>query len=67
MANHEGYRDDTADRAVKNVVRQHSADPDAAYRNNRAMVAIRAVAEACGLEIVGRIALRDKESGWVFM
>lgn len=66
MANHEGYRDDTADRAVKNYTRQYSADPEAAYRNNRAMVAIRAVAEACGLEIVGRIALRDKESGWVF-
>lgn len=64
--NHEGYKDDTAEKAIKNMDRQHTADPDASYSNNRAMVAIRAVAEACGLEIVGRIALRDKESGWVF-
>lgn len=66
--NHEGYRDPTADRAVEKFVKQSipAPDPDAVERNRRTMAAFRAVAEAAGMDIMGRIMLKDQESGWVF-
>lgn len=66
--NHEGYRDETADRAVGKVKAMSRKEPDqAAVRRNRLTIdAFRAVAEASGMTIMGRIRLRDNESGWVF-
>lgn len=66
--NHEGYRDETADRAVGKVKAQSRREPDpAAVRRNQLTIdAFRAVAEASGMTIMGRVMLRDNESGWVF-
>ena len=66
--NHEGYRDETADRAVGKVkaLERKEPDPAAARRNQLTMEALRAVANAAGMEIRGRVMLLDLESGWVF-
>lgn len=66
--NAEGYRDTSADRAVGKVQAQSKKGPDpaAARRNQLTMEAIRAVANAAGMEIRGRIMLLDLETGWVF-
>jgi len=66
--NHEGYRDETADRAVGKVKAQGKKEPDseAARRNQLTIDAFRAVAEASGMTIMGRIWLRDEKTGWVF-
>lgn len=66
--NHEGYRDETADRAVGKVKAQGRKEPDpaAARRNQLTMEALRAVANAAGMEIRGRVMLMDLETGWVF-
>jgi hypothetical protein len=41
-------------------------DPAAARRNQLTMEALRAVANAAGMEIRGRVMLLDLETGWVF-
>lgn len=64
--NHEGYRDETADRAVARVMPKKEPDPAAVRRNQLTIDAFRAVAEASGMTIMGRVMLRDNESGWVF-
>lgn len=66
--NHEGYRDETADRAVAKVHKQSlpGPDPAAVTRNKKTIEAIRAVADAAGMTIMNRIWLRDNETEWVF-
>jgi hypothetical protein len=66
--NAEGYRDPSADRAVGKVQAKSRKRPDpaAARRNQLTMEALRAVANAAGMEIRGRIMLLDMETGWVF-
>lgn len=66
--NAEGYRDPSADRAVGKVQAQNRKEPDpaAARRNQLTMEALRAVANAAGMEIRGRVMLMDLETGWVF-
>jgi hypothetical protein len=66
--NHEGYRDETADRAVGKVkaMGRKEPDPEAVKRNQLTIDAFRAVAEASGMTIMGRIWLRDEKTGWVF-
>jgi hypothetical protein len=66
--NAEGYRDPSADRAVGKVQAQSKKEPDpaAARRNQLTMEALRAVANTAGMEIRGRVWLKDLESGWVF-
>lgn len=66
--NHEGYRDETADRAVAKVRKQTITGPEpaAVLRNQKTIDAIRAVADAAGMTIIGRIWLRDNETEWVF-
>lgn len=66
--NAEGYRDETADRAVSKVKAKSRKEPDpaAARRNQLTMEALRAVANAAGMEIRGRVMLLDMETGWVF-
>lgn len=54
--NAEGYRDPTADQAVRHVDRT----PDHVME---VIHALRIVASLAGFEIVDRIALRDKASG----
>ena len=66
--NAEGYRDPSADRAVGKVQAKSrkGPDPEAARRNQLTMEALRAVANAAGMEIRGRVMLMDLETGWVF-
>lgn len=66
--NAEGYRDPSADRAVGKVQAQNRKEPDpaAVRRNQLTMEALRAVANAAGMEIRGRVMLLDMETGWVF-
>ena len=53
--NHEGYRDETADRAVAKVRKQTVTGPEpaAVLRNQKTIDAIRAVADAAGMTIMG--------------
>ncbi len=54
--NHEGYRDDTADMAIHNA----SKTPEHIMQVVNMMKAVAGVAH---LEVIGRIQLRDRESG----
>lgn len=57
--NHEGYRDTTADMAIHNVSKK-PATPDHIMQVINMMKAVAGVAH---LEVIGRIQLRDRESG----
>ncbi|MCI6637638.1 MAG: hypothetical protein SOT60_10320 [Bilifractor sp.] len=54
--NSEGYRDPTADKAVKHT--DHTPEPVM-----KVICLLRDIAGLAGFEIVGRICLRDKSSG----
>ena len=54
--NHEGYRDDTADKAIHNA----SKTPEHIMQVVNMMKAVAGVAH---LEVIGRIQLRDRENG----
>lgn len=58
--NGSGYVDPTAYKAIKNV------EKDKERRINRFIKSIHTLAHLAGLEIVGRIEIRDTESGEVW-
>lgn len=56
--NKEGYRDETAEKAIHNAAIKKT--PDSVMQVINMMKAIASVA---GLEVIGRIKLKDKETG----
>lgn len=58
--NGSGIKDPTAYRAIKKV------DEETTRRANQFIKAIQSIAHLSGFEIVGRIELRDKNTGEVF-
>lgn len=55
--NAEGYNDPTAGEAVENVMLEGSS------RKNVLIYTMRTMAELAGFEVIGRITLKDKETG----
>lgn len=59
MMNSEGYRDETAEKAIHNA----SKKPQTPEHIMQVIRMMKAVAGVAHLEVVGRICLRDRESG----
>lgn len=58
--NDEGYKDLTPYNAIKNTEKQNEA------KFNKLLKTIQTVTHLAGFEIVGRVVLRDKETGDIY-
>lgn len=63
--NSEGYVDPTAGAAMATVKREENAELN--DRNHRLIQVIRNIVDIAGFEIVGRVTLKHKKSGKVFL
>lgn len=62
--NAEGYHDPTAFEACKNIIKEErAAEGDRLYKIGLLIPILRDAAELAGFEIIGRIPLRDIETG----
>lgn len=62
--NSEGYPDPTAGEAYKNIVKaERAADGERLAKVSSLIPILRATAELAGFDIIGRIPLRDRETG----
>lgn len=62
--NAEGYPDPTAGDAYKNIVKaDRAANGDNLAKIGHLIPILRAIAELAGFEIIGRIPLKDRETG----
>lgn len=62
--NAEGYPDPTAGDAYKNIVKaERAADSERLAKVSSLIPILRATAELAGFDIIGRIPLRDRETG----
>ncbi|KAB0577251.1 hypothetical protein EI53_01278 [Fusobacterium naviforme] len=66
--NAEGYADPTAGEAYKNIVREerakaYEAEGERVSRISSLIPILRATAELAGFDIIGRIPLKDRETG----
>lgn len=62
--NAEGYPDPTAGEAYKNIMREErAADGERLFKVSALIPILRATAELAGFDIIGRIPLRDRETG----
>ena len=62
--NAEGYPDPTAGEAYRNIVREErEADAERLAKISALVPILRATAELAGFDIIGRIPLRDRDTG----